>query len=250
MYAATIGLRCVLAQDLRDVMVPEPSEEEVMVALAADLASGSLNGRDSGGSLIQIGSSSNFLSECPDSDLIDASAQLGDELSGLRNLLLQAIGGGRLTAAAPGDWNTFYWDAADWQWGVLGEPGWIVLRGCHRVFMMRPMEIIRRMTGLLMAAALTAPLAAEEAATPSQGLGESVKPGINEKVLDPEPKVEDWLKRFEVERGEVFHGRKKVLAACGVEKGMVVIDFERIPGKSREWTLGHVRAGKEVFRKE
>lgn len=30
----------------------------------------------------------------------------------------------------------------------------------------------------------------------------------------------------------------------------VVIDFERIPGKSREWTLGHVRAGKETFRKE
>ena len=31
---------------------------------------------------------------------------------------------------------------------------------------------------------------------------------------------------------------------------MVVIDFERIPGQTREWTLGHVRAGKEVFRKE
>ncbi len=30
----------------------------------------------------------------------------------------------------------------------------------------------------------------------------------------------------------------------------VVIDFERIPGKSREWLLGHVRAGKEVFRSE
>ena len=29
-----------------------------------------------------------------------------------------------------------------------------------------------------------------------------------------------------------------------------MIDFERIPGKSREWLLGHVRAGKEVFRKE
>ena len=28
---------------------------------------------------------------------------------------------------------------------------------------------------------------------------------------------------------------------------MIVIDFERIPGKSREWLLGHVRAGKEVF---
>ncbi|QDU60127.1 Ubiquinone/menaquinone biosynthesis C-methyltransferase UbiE [Planctomycetes bacterium Pan216] len=31
---------------------------------------------------------------------------------------------------------------------------------------------------------------------------------------------------------------------------LVVIDFERIPGKSREWLLGHVRAGKEVFREE
>lgn len=31
---------------------------------------------------------------------------------------------------------------------------------------------------------------------------------------------------------------------------LILIDFERIPGTSREWTLGHVRAGKEVFRKE
>lgn len=31
---------------------------------------------------------------------------------------------------------------------------------------------------------------------------------------------------------------------------LVVIDFERIPGKSREWTLNHVRAGKATFRKE
>jgi len=31
---------------------------------------------------------------------------------------------------------------------------------------------------------------------------------------------------------------------------LVVIDFERIPGESRGWTLDHVRAGKDVFRKE
>lgn len=31
---------------------------------------------------------------------------------------------------------------------------------------------------------------------------------------------------------------------------LVVIDFERIPGESREWILGHVRAGKDVFRHE
>jgi hypothetical protein len=29
-----------------------------------------------------------------------------------------------------------------------------------------------------------------------------------------------------------------------------VIDFHRIPGKSREWTLNHVRAGQEVVEKE
>src|SRR5690606_25175451 len=26
---------------------------------------------------------------------------------------------------------------------------------------------------------------------------------------------------------------------------LVIVDFERIPGKSREWLLGHVRCGKE-----
>ena len=31
---------------------------------------------------------------------------------------------------------------------------------------------------------------------------------------------------------------------------LVLIDFHRIEGKSREWVLGHVRAGQEVFVKE
>jgi len=31
---------------------------------------------------------------------------------------------------------------------------------------------------------------------------------------------------------------------------LVLIDFERIPGESREFILGHVRAGKDVFRRE
>jgi ubiquinone/menaquinone biosynthesis C-methylase UbiE len=31
---------------------------------------------------------------------------------------------------------------------------------------------------------------------------------------------------------------------------LIVIDFHRIPGKSREFVLGHVRAGQEVFEKE
>lgn len=179
---------------------------------------------------------------------------------------------------------------------------------------------------------------------------ESVKPGINQRYLDPDLKVDDWLRRFEVESREVFSERAKVVAACKIEKGMtiadigagtglysrlfsqatgpegwvysvdiaapflkhiverarqenqknlsallcaedsltlppnsvdlaficdtyhhfeypkstlasltkalkkggsvVVIDFERIEGVTRKWLLGHVRAGKEVFRKE
>jgi SAM-dependent methyltransferase len=31
---------------------------------------------------------------------------------------------------------------------------------------------------------------------------------------------------------------------------VVLIDFHRIPGKSTEWAMGHVRAGQEVFTKE
>ena len=31
---------------------------------------------------------------------------------------------------------------------------------------------------------------------------------------------------------------------------LVVIDFERIPGESRDWVLEHVRAGKDVFTRE
>ncbi|MCH8829824.1 MAG: class I SAM-dependent methyltransferase, partial [Planctomycetes bacterium] len=31
---------------------------------------------------------------------------------------------------------------------------------------------------------------------------------------------------------------------------LIIIEFERIPGTSREWVLGHVRAGKERFKSE
>ena len=31
---------------------------------------------------------------------------------------------------------------------------------------------------------------------------------------------------------------------------LVILDFERIPGKSSDWVLEHMRAGKEVFRRE
>jgi len=178
----------------------------------------------------------------------------------------------------------------------------------------------------------------------------SVKPGINDRFVDPSLDVSEWLGRFEIESREVYAARQKVLAACQIEPGskvadigagtgfysrlfaetvqengwvfavdisprflehinrksqedklrnvtsvlcsdrsvclppnsvdfaficdtyhhfeypqatlasihralkpggtLVVIDFERIPGKSREFILGHVRDGKEVFRGE
>ena len=30
----------------------------------------------------------------------------------------------------------------------------------------------------------------------------------------------------------------------------MVVDFERVPGRSREWVLNHVRAGKEQVKEE
>lgn len=71
------------------------------------------------------------------------------------------------------------------------------------------------MKNALLGLLMLLPLAAEE----------SVRPGINEKFLDPDLKVEDWLQRFEVESREIFHAREAILAACAVEPGMHVADI-------------------------
>jgi len=192
--------------------------------------------------------------------------------------------------------------------------------------------------------------AAPSGATTPAADGESVKPGINEKFLDPDLDVDQWVQRFEVESREVVAARDEIVAELKLAEGdriadvgagtglfvapfaravggtgkvyaldiapkfveriemlarhegleqvdamvcgqqdvrlppssidtaficdvyhhfeypadslrsifkalrpggeLVVIDFERIPGKSDDWTLGHVRAGKEVFREE
>jgi ubiquinone/menaquinone biosynthesis C-methylase UbiE len=41
-----------------------------------------------------------------------------------------------------------------------------------------------------------------------------------------------------------------IFAAMKPGAELVLIDFERIEGVSSEWIMGHVRAGREVFRKE
>ena len=41
-----------------------------------------------------------------------------------------------------------------------------------------------------------------------------------------------------------------IYSALKTDGRLIVIDFNRIEGKTREWLLNHVRAGKEVFRAE
>jgi predicted methyltransferase len=53
----------------------------------------------------------------------------------------------------------------------------------------------------------------------------SVKPGINDKFLDPKLNVEEWTKKFETESREIFHQREKIVAAAGLKRGMVMADI-------------------------
>jgi predicted methyltransferase len=53
----------------------------------------------------------------------------------------------------------------------------------------------------------------------------SVKPGINDKFLDPELNVEEWTQKFETESREIFHEREKIVAAVGLTPGMAMADI-------------------------
>ena len=48
--------------------------------------------------------------------------------------------------------------------------------------------------------------------------------GINDSFLDPNMKVEDFIKRFEIESREVFACRKQILDAIQLKPGMAVAD--------------------------
>ena len=48
--------------------------------------------------------------------------------------------------------------------------------------------------------------------------------GINDSFLDPNMKVEDFIKRFEIESREVFACRMQILAAIQLKPGMAVAD--------------------------
>lgn len=53
----------------------------------------------------------------------------------------------------------------------------------------------------------------------------SVKPGINDKFLDPKLNVEEWTKKFETESREIFQQREKIVAAAGLKPGMAMADI-------------------------
>lgn len=53
----------------------------------------------------------------------------------------------------------------------------------------------------------------------------SVKPGINDKFLDPDLKVGEWTQKFETESREIFHEREKIVAALGLQPGMAMADI-------------------------
>ncbi len=53
----------------------------------------------------------------------------------------------------------------------------------------------------------------------------SVKPGINEKFLDPKLEVGEWTEKFETESREIFHLRKEIVASLDLKPGMSVADI-------------------------
>jgi ubiquinone/menaquinone biosynthesis C-methylase UbiE len=53
----------------------------------------------------------------------------------------------------------------------------------------------------------------------------SVKPGINDKFLDPKLKVDEWTPKFETESREIYHQRENILAAVGLKPGMAMADI-------------------------
>lgn len=116
-YAATVAGLSLLAQDIRDSFAQgsQPSAAEVAAALAADLASGVLNGQNSSGQAIEIGSTGAFLSSFTEQDFIDRVEQVKGLLPGIYNVAFTTAGGGALAPAVPADWGNFYWDSSDWQ---------------------------------------------------------------------------------------------------------------------------------------
>ena len=75
--------------------------------------------------------------------------------------------------------------------------------------------------------------------------------GLEDSVALPAASVDlafvcDTYHHFEYPRSTLA----SLYAAIRPGGSLVILDFERVPGKSDDWVLEHVRAGKEVFRSE
>ena len=80
---------------------------------------------------------------------------------------------------------------------------------------------MRRHTLLTVAISCSLTLSSLLAQT-AQAQRESVKPGINESFKDP--KVTDFVERFEREGREIYDKRNEAVEACGIKEGMAIAD--------------------------
>jgi SAM-dependent methyltransferase len=90
----------------------------------------------------------------------------------------------------------------------------------------------------------------ERAEREKLGRVEVVK-GLEDSIALPAASVDlafvcDTYHHFEYPRSTLA----SLYAAIRPGGSLVILDFERIPGESDDWVLEHVRAGKEVFRRE
>ena len=97
----------------------------------------------------------------------------------------------------------------------------------------------------LLASVLLLPLFSCASAPPAPE--ESVRPGINEKYLEPDMAIEEWVERFEVESREVFAEREAIAAAVGLEPGDRMADVGAGTGMFLDLFANHVGATGEVF---
>ena len=65
---------------------------------------------------------------------------------------------------------------------------------------------------------------AETTPSTQKTIEESVKPGINDKFVNPDLNVDSFVKKFEVESREVYVLRDAIVAACEIEVGDTVAD--------------------------
>lgn len=76
-------------------------------------------------------------------------------------------------------------------------------------------HFVAALTGLVMAHFLPTTFALSQE--------KSVKPGINDSFLKPNP--DEYVERFEIESREVFAQREEIIKACKIEKGMTLADI-------------------------